>query len=268
MLAPASAPDAAAVRRWTGLAFLYWFGLVCALEPGNLRGGLPSDWTSEIVRLLGAGVLGSASAPALLVLARRGRWIEQALGVVLLAPALVVVSCLLAAWLLQGRWLPTPADVVSQLSANLALLAFGLAVFLGIVHLAQTRAQTRAQARTPAASPVRRLVERERGRITVIDLDQVRWIESQGNYQALRTPDGLRLVRRTLASLERELDPGRFVRIHRRTLVAVAHVEALSPLTNGDAEVRMSDGARLRLSRNHRRALVDRLDACVERPLT
>ena len=260
MLAAASALDAAAVRRWTGLAFLYWFGLVCALEPGNLRGGLPSDWTSEIVRLLGAGVLGSASAPALLLLARRRRWIEQALGVVLLAPVLVVASCVLAAWLLQGRWLPTPADVAGQLAANLALLAFGLAVFLGIVHL--------SQGRTSAAPPVSRLVERERGRITVIDLDQVRWIESQGNYQALRTPDGLRLVRRTLASLERELDPACFVRIHRRTLVAVAHVEALSPLTNGDAEVRMSDVTRLRLSRNHRQALVDRLDACVERPLT
>ena len=55
--------------------------------------------------------------------------------------------------------------------------------------------------------------------------------------------------------LERELDPARFVRIHRSTIVQIDRIRELLPDFRGDFAVVLKDGARLTLSRRHRAAL-------------
>lgn len=238
------------------LGFFYWLALVCALEPGNLgHASIPPPLLREVVRLLAAGMLGAAATPALVSLAsRNGRagLLTRALGLTALAFALILVSCLLAAWILDRRWLPSLSEVTSQLSANFFLLLFGLSVFLALI------AATRAR-QDQGGSSAHTLAIRERGRVEIVALDDIEWIESQGNYQAVRTGGATRLVRRTMDDLEAELDPARFMRIHRRAIVAVDCVRGVDALTNGDALVRMAGGETLRLSRGRRAELLARL---------
>jgi hypothetical protein len=229
---------------WLAVGFLYWLALVCALEPGNLAAAsTPPPLLREVIRLLAAGALGAAATPSVLALARAG-YRARCVGVLALAFGLIVVSCLLEAWLLDGRVLPSLSGVRQELAANFVLLVFGLTLFLGFVLLVH-------RDRAPSG----RLVFSERGRTLVLHPRDIEWIESQGNYQAIRAGGVTHLVRRTLEDLEQGLDPERFVRIHRRTIVAVAGVRTLAALSNGDAEVTMVDGQVLRVTRGRRARL-------------
>ena len=80
--------------------------------------------------------------------------------------------------------------------------------------------------------------------------------EAQGNYVRLRTEGGQHLLRITMAELEKRLDPQRFARIHRSTMVSIDRIKEITPAWHGDFEVLLADGQRLRLSRNFRERLL------------
>jgi two-component system LytT family response regulator len=80
--------------------------------------------------------------------------------------------------------------------------------------------------------------------------------EAQGNYVRLRTPGGDHLMRITMAELEKRLDPKRFARIHRSTMVNIDRIKEITPAWHGDFEVLLNDGQKLRLSRNFRDRLL------------
>jgi len=105
---------------------------------------------------------------------------------------------------------------------------------------------------TERAQPLERFVVRSLGKLRVVELDEIRWIESAGNYVKLHAEDGVHLVRSTLRALEQRLDPARFVRIHRSTLVALGTVEHFRPVGHGDFSAVLTSGERLTLSRRYR----------------
>lgn len=257
------------VRRWTGLGFLYWLAAMTALEPGNvmnaMRLGAELHWARETVRLVAAGLLGAAATPLLLVLAQRfpverrdslAPLAIQVFAVLVLAGVLIVISCFLAAWMFQGRPAPRMAEVRGEFAANLLLVTLCLSLFLGLIQVAQRLSKPPEKA--DAARPSQ-LAIKDRGRLTIVDLGEIEWIETQGNYQALHVGERVHLLRETSARLSARLDPERFARIHRRTIVALAKVREIEPLPNGDAIVRLAGGAELRASRSHRAALRERL---------
>jgi len=281
-LSVAAAPSAPQLRRlstlrWSGLAFLYWLTCMAALEPGYMArapaGWIMQHWGSEAIRIVTAGLLGASATPVLLVLARRfpirrdgaRRAALVNLGaVVVLALGLVVLSCVLAAWLLRGEAAPSRAYIVSELSAHTSLVAVCLVGFLAAVHATHRFARAgqpspvageMAAKEWPTALPVK-----ARGRLTLLDLQSVDWIETQGNYQALHAGGAVHLVRETSTRLFARLDPSRFARIHRQSIVALDRVHKVEPLSNGDAVVRLSTGAELRVTRRHREALRRRLE--------
>ncbi|MCI3133877.1 LytR/AlgR family response regulator transcription factor [Phenylobacterium aquaticum] len=264
---PATSARNLSVVRLTGVGFLYWLAFMSVLEPGNLAhalaAGFHPHWSHEALRLLVAGLLGASVTPVLVLLARRfpisgARRLApiagQAIGALALAPVLIVASCCLAAWILQHRWLPAPADIGREMAANLLLVMFCQALFLAALQVLIPA----GRAQTTDGWP-ERLTLRNGAEIAVIDLAEVEWIEAQGNYQALHVRGRTHLTRETSARLQERLDPSRFVRIHRGTMVSVAHVAQIEPLTNGDGLVTLHSGTVLRLSRNHRQALRDRL---------
>jgi DNA-binding LytR/AlgR family response regulator len=67
------------------------------------------------------------------------------------------------------------------------------------------------------------------------------------------------LVRETMAAMEARLDPARFARIHRSTIVNLARIRELQPTFNGEYAVLLHSGAKLTLSRGYRDALRSRL---------
>jgi two-component system LytT family response regulator len=269
MMQPSSATAARpiSVVRLTGFGFVYWLAFMSALEPGNLMHalaeGFQPHWSREALRLLLAGLLGAAVTPALVLLARRfpvtgttrlAPVAGQAIGILILAPILIVASCCLAAWILQHRWLPSAGDIGREMAANLLLVVFCQALFLAALQVS-----TRGRRAEGGGLWPDRLTVRNGAEVAVIDLAEVEWVEAQGNYQALHVRGRTHLMRETSARLQERLDPSRFVRIHRRAVVGVRHVRQIEPLTNGDGLVTLANGTVLRLSRNHRQALRDRL---------
>jgi two-component system LytT family response regulator len=113
----------------------------------------------------------------------------------------------------------------------------------------------RMLAATRSPGRLQRLPIRRNGRIEVLDLEDVDWISAAGNYVELHT-NGRRLLHRiTLKHLAERVDPGRFARIHRSTIVNVERVRELEPTPQGDWKLRLDTGDRLRLSRRYREAL-------------
>jgi len=107
-----------------------------------------------------------------------------------------------------------------------------------------------------------RLSVRTGGRIVLVDLRTVDWIEAADNYVCLHAGSSEYLLRQTLSALEKELDGNRFVRIHRSAIVQIDRVAELFPETHGDFTVQLGNGTRLAMSRTYR----DRVERAVRWP--
>ncbi|HSJ64062.1 MAG TPA: LytTR family DNA-binding domain-containing protein [Gemmatimonadaceae bacterium] len=94
-------------------------------------------------------------------------------------------------------------------------------------------------------------------RIRLVRVEDVDWLEGAGNYVRVHSGRERHLVRTTLASLERELDPSRFARIHRSAIVNLDRVRELEPYAGGDYIAFLADGRKLRVSRTYRDRLLD-----------
>jgi two-component system LytT family response regulator len=91
------------------------------------------------------------------------------------------------------------------------------------------------------------------GRILFLRMDEIDWIEAADNYVRVHTSGGdVHLVRETLNAIQSRLDPGRFLRIHRSTIVNLNRIRELRPWFHGDYVVMLTTGQELTLSRSYR----------------
>ena len=97
-----------------------------------------------------------------------------------------------------------------------------------------------------------RLVIKSSGRVFFLRVEEIDWIEAAGNYVRLHVGKEGHLLRDTMGSLEARLDPKRFLRIHRSTMVNIERIQELQPLFHGDYVVILRDGTQLNLSRSYR----------------
>jgi two-component system, LytTR family, response regulator len=100
-----------------------------------------------------------------------------------------------------------------------------------------------------------RVVIKSAGRIFFLPVEEIDWVEAADNYVRIHAGAEAHLVRETLQSLEGRLDPAKFLRIHRSTIVNLDRIRELHPLFHGDYAVRLRDGTELTLSRNYREKL-------------
>ena len=106
--------------------------------------------------------------------------------------------------------------------------------------------------KSPRPAPADRLMIREAGRLFFLRTDEIDWIESDGNYVRLHASGASHQLRETLSRLEAQLDPGRFLRIHRKAIVNLDRVKEIQPLFHGEHRVILADGTELTLSRGYR----------------
>jgi two-component system, LytTR family, response regulator len=104
-----------------------------------------------------------------------------------------------------------------------------------------------------------RLIVRSGGRILFLRVDDIDWISAADNYVCLHAGAETHLLRETMASFEARLDPSKFLRLHRSTIVNLDRIVRLEPLFHGDYSVKLRDGTDLVMSRTYREKL--------ERPL-
>ncbi|NBC19267.1 MAG: response regulator [Bacteroidetes bacterium] len=120
---------------------------------------------------------------------------------------------------------------------------------------------------TPASSgddaPVDRFVVKTGGRITFVEVAEIDWIEAAGDYVRLHLGDRVHLLRETMKNLEASLDPERFLRIHRSTIINTDRLKELRPYGSSEYIVILKDGTELKLSRGYRDALDDFFDGAL-----
>ncbi|HEY4300878.1 MAG TPA: LytTR family DNA-binding domain-containing protein [Candidatus Didemnitutus sp.] len=106
-------------------------------------------------------------------------------------------------------------------------------------------------AETDATTWSGRLLFRSDGEIHVLSPEEIRWIESEGDYVKVHAGPKTKLVRMALVKIMQKLDPAHFVRIHRSTIVNLTHVRKVSPALYGEYTVELAEGARLKVSRTY-----------------
>jgi two-component system LytT family response regulator len=106
---------------------------------------------------------------------------------------------------------------------------------------------------------VDRLLVKASGRVLFLKTEDIDWIEAAGNYVRLHVGRESHLLRETMNTIETKLDPARFLRIHRSTIVNLDRIKEMQPWFSGEYVVLLKDGTELRLSRGYRDKFDERL---------
>ena len=93
------------------------------------------------------------------------------------------------------------------------------------------------------------------GRSHFVRASDIDWIESKRNDVLLHVGNVAHLHHETTAGIENRLDPAKFLRIHRSTIVAIDRIRELHPWFNGDYEVVLKDGTKLAMSASYKHRL-------------
>ena len=103
------------------------------------------------------------------------------------------------------------------------------------------------------------LTVRQWNRVHLVRVEDIDWVEAQDNYVVVHAASRSYKGRERISDVEVQLDPQRFVRIHRSTIVQVGKIREVQPLTHGDHAVILRDGTVLRVARSRRQALGEAL---------
>ncbi len=93
---------------------------------------------------------------------------------------------------------------------------------------------------------------KDRGKIFRVDVDTIEVVEAAGDYMCIKTGDNTLILRQTMKDLEKRLDPRRFQRVHRSTIVNLDLVRQVKPHTNGECFLVLDSGGQVKVSRSYR----------------
>ena len=116
-------------------------------------------------------------------------------------------------------------------------------------------AAARQAAQPPAQKYADQMTIRVRRRMFSLEVSDISWIQGASQYSRVHTKNGEYLLSRTLASLECELDPRRFFRIHRSAIVNAAHVREVRSSGDGRYNIYLHGGQALPMGRARREIL-------------
>jgi hypothetical protein len=121
----------------------------------------------------------------------------------------------------------------------------------------EAREFTKPEAGAPVESLERpqRFLVRKLGKEFLVAVDDIEWLEAQGNYVNLHVRGHAYPLRSTMSAIESKLDPARFVRIHRSHIVNLDFLAEIHPLETGDASLILRGGSSVPCSRSYRSAL-------------
>lgn len=158
-----------------------------------------------------------------------------------------------------GAWLGEFGYEYLKDVRSYASMVVGIEVYRWFLRRLQGEASVLAQADDlPAVdAPQRpeRFLVRKLGKEFLVSASEVEWLQASGNYVNLHVRGRAYPLRSTMAAIEPQLDPARFVRVHRSHIVNLDCVAEIRPLDTGDARILMRDGSEVPCSRRHRDAL-------------
>lgn len=121
------------------------------------------------------------------------------------------------------------------------------------------RVESRLAAQAPARRYETEIWAPHRGDYARIKVDDIELIEAEGDYVRLHARGSSHLLRESLTGIEQRLDPDRFVRIRRSTIVRLDGVRGIRRAGYGDFRVTLASGEVQRVGRTYVRAVRDRL---------
>jgi DNA-binding LytR/AlgR family response regulator len=115
--------------------------------------------------------------------------------------------------------------------------------------------------RRPRGHSSEKLMLRLKGRLVLVDKASIDWIDAVGNYVRFNVAGETYQVRATLNDVEQALPAGRFMRMHRSTIVNLDAVKEFVRVPYGDLVALLKNGKRLTVGRRYRTSLAAALDA-------
>lgn len=98
---------------------------------------------------------------------------------------------------------------------------------------------------------------KDRGQIICLDVNRITWIDAAGDYLCIHADGETHILRETMKTMEKRLDPRKFQRVHRSAIVNLDMVKELHPYTNGECFLVLEGGGEIKVSRSYR-AVVNR----------
>jgi len=93
---------------------------------------------------------------------------------------------------------------------------------------------------------------KDRGHITIVDIDDVDFIDAAGDYMCIHVGEKTHILRETMKVMEKRLDPKIFQRVHRSTIVNLNKVKEVRPHSNGECFLTLESGKELKVSRSYK----------------
>jgi len=141
---------------------------------------------------------------------------------------------------------------------RVAALAFQIVGAVGALSGRTADGTPETPISNPAAGYPDHLRIRVRRRLHSLAMAEILWVQGASQYCRLHTKRGEFVLARTLASLECQLDPRRFFRIHRSAIVNAAHVREVRSTGEGRYNIYLNGGLALPMGRA-RREILDKL---------
>lgn len=127
--------------------------------------------------------------------------------------------------------------------------------------LYRSRSAKNRSAPTEQVSYLKTLTVRIGNRILLVSVDDIAWIAADGDYATLYVGEKQYLVREPIHKMLHRLDPEKFIRVHRSTIIRIDRVSEFRSLNNRDALLRLQDGTPIRVSRTYIDRLLESLRA-------
>jgi two-component system, LytTR family, response regulator len=108
---------------------------------------------------------------------------------------------------------------------------------------------TRQNSSPPSTQYLTRLTAKTDDKVVVVKTSDIDSIESAGNYVAVNAGKQTHILRETLNSLEKQLDPEKFLRVSRSAIVNLDRVNELQPMFKGEHIIVLHNGKRLAMTR-------------------
>lgn len=143
----------------------------------------------------------------------------------------------------------------------LALIVYGVIVAIGhVTRVGREESLPESVApRQSTTSALPHLIVRSPNRVHLLRTDDIDWIEADDNHVRVHAGGRSYKGREKISEVEARLDPTRFVRVHRSSIVQLSRIREVQPLSHGDHVVLLLDGTIIRVARSRRDALQEAL---------
>lgn len=107
----------------------------------------------------------------------------------------------------------------------------------------------------PGSAFEKQISIKDRGYITRVNVDEIDYIDAAGDYMCIHTGETTHILRATMKHLQKRLDPNKFQRVHRSTIVNLDRVKEVHPHSNGEYFLVLGDRAELKVSRSYKEVI-------------